>query len=56
MLMFILTIVVIVALVGSLPIWPHSKNWSYYNIGGISVIILMIVLIAMFFAGHLRTN
>lgn len=55
MLMFILTIVVIVVLVGSLPIWPHSKNWSYYHVGWISVIILMIVLIAMF-AGHLRTN
>jgi hypothetical protein len=55
MLMFILTIIVIVALVGSLPIWPHSKNWSYYPVGGISVIILIIVLIAIF-AGHSRTN
>lgn len=55
MLMFMLTIVLIVALVGSLPIWPHSRNWSYYPVGGISVIMLMIVLITIF-AGHLRLH
>ena len=47
MLMLILTIVVIVALVGSLPIWPHSKNWSFYPIGGVSLI-LIIILILLF--------
>ncbi len=55
MLMFILTIVVIVALVGSLPTWPHSRNWGYYPFGGIAVIILIIVLIA-FFSGHMRMH
>jgi hypothetical protein len=54
-LLFVLAIVVIVALVGSLPIWPHSKSWSYYPVGGISVIILIIILIT-FFAGHLRAH
>jgi hypothetical protein len=52
MLMFILTIAVIVALVGSLPIWPHSKNWGYYPIGGAGVVILIILI--LFFAGHLH--
>ena len=45
MLMFILTIFVIIALVGSLPIWPHSKNWSFYPIGGVSLIILIILIL-----------
>ncbi len=54
MLMFILAIVVIIALVGSLPTWPHSKNWGYYPVGGVSVIIL-IILIALF-AGHWRMH
>jgi low affinity Fe/Cu permease len=45
--MFILMIVVITAMVGSLPIWPHSKNWSFYPISGVSVI-LVIILILLF--------
>ena len=53
MLMFILTIVVIIAAVGSVPIWRHSKNWGFYPIGGISVVILFILI--LLFAGHLRT-
>ena len=28
-LLFVFAVVIIVALVGSLPIWPHSKNWGY---------------------------
>jgi hypothetical protein len=42
-LIFVLTIVLIVALVGSLPTWPHSKNWGYYPLGGVSVVILLIL-------------
>jgi hypothetical protein len=54
MLMFILTIVLIVALVGSLPTWPHSRNWGYYPIGGVSLAILIILI--LLFAGHLRVH
>ncbi|MGD0426990.1 MAG: DUF3309 domain-containing protein [Candidatus Acidiferrales bacterium] len=43
-LIFVLTIVLIVALVGSLPTWPHSKNWGYYPLGGVSVVILIILI------------
>ena len=39
-LLFIIAIVLVVTLVGSLPIWPHSKNWGYYPIGGVSAVIL----------------
>ena len=52
MLMFILTIVVIIAAVGSLPIWHHSKNWGFYPIGGVSVVILFILI--LLFAGNWR--
>jgi hypothetical protein len=54
MLMFILTIVLIVALVGSLPTWPHSRNWGFYPISGVSVIILIILV--LLFAGKLRMH
>ena len=51
-LLFIIAIVLVVTLVGSLPIWPHSKNWGYYPIGGVSAVIL-ILLILFFFVGSL---
>jgi hypothetical protein len=44
----ILLIVVILFLVGALPTWPHSKNWSYYPSGGLGlvVVILLVLLLA----------
>jgi Protein of unknown function (DUF3309) len=47
----ILTIVLIIALVGSFPRWPHSKNWGYYPTGGIGLILL--ILLILFFLGKL---
>ncbi|HXN26606.1 MAG TPA: DUF3309 family protein [Candidatus Acidoferrales bacterium] len=46
-LIFVLTIVLIVALVGSLPLWPHSKSWGYYPLGGVSVVILIILIMLL---------
>jgi hypothetical protein len=46
-LMFVLTIVVIIALVGSLPVWPHSKSWGYYPLGGVAVVILIILIVLL---------
>jgi len=41
--MFVLPIFVLIALVGSLPIWPHSRKWGFYPIAGISMVILIIL-------------
>lgn len=50
-LMAILSVFVLIALVGSLPIWPHSKKWGFYPISAVSVIILIILI--LFWTGHL---
>lgn len=42
-LMGMLSIAVLVALVAELPIWPHSKKWSFYPISGVAVVILVIL-------------
>jgi bacteriorhodopsin len=47
MLMLILTLALIVALVGALPTWPHSKNWGYYPIGGVSLVILIVLVLLL---------
>jgi Protein of unknown function (DUF3309) len=41
----ILTIVPIIALVGSLPTWPHSKSWGYYPTGGVGLILLILLIL-----------
>jgi len=50
-LMLILTIVLVVALVGSLPRWPHSRSWGYYPSGGIGLIV--VILLILFLLGRL---
>jgi uncharacterized membrane protein YbhN (UPF0104 family) len=50
-LMFILAIVLLVALLGSLPAGPHSKNLGYFPAGVISVamvIVLMFIATAIY--------
>ncbi|HEV3219903.1 MAG TPA: DUF3309 family protein [Candidatus Acidoferrales bacterium] len=53
MIFIILPIFIIIALIGSLPVWRHSKDWGFRPIGVISVIILVIlVLFWMGRSGH----
>jgi len=49
--LFILAIILIVALVGSLPTWPHSRSWGYYPSGGLGLVLVIIVV--LFLAGRL---
>jgi hypothetical protein len=53
-LLFVITVVLVVALVGSLPVWPHSKNWGYYPMGGVGAVIL--ILLILFFASPFRPH
>lgn len=48
---FILLIVLMLMLVGSLPTWPHSRNWGYGPTGGMGLV--AIVLIVLLLTGHL---
>jgi hypothetical protein len=52
MLIDILLIVLILSLVGVFPIWPHSKGWGYYPSGGLSLV--LIVLLILWLTGHLH--
>ena len=51
MLLFILTIVLIIALLGSIPKWPHSRSWGYYPSGGVGLILM--VLLVLYLLGRL---
>jgi Protein of unknown function (DUF3309) len=43
----ILLIVLVLALVGVIPTWPHSKGWGYAPSGvvGLLVVILIVLLV-----------
>jgi hypothetical protein len=43
----ILIVILILALLGALPRWPHSRNWGYYPSGGIGLLILIIVILLL---------
>jgi Protein of unknown function (DUF3309) len=41
----VLIIVLILALLGALPRWTHSKDWGYYPSGGVGLIIFIVVIL-----------
>jgi len=43
----ILLIVLILALVGVIPTWPHSSSWGYGPSGGIGLVLLVIVILLL---------
>ncbi|MDR4493484.1 MAG: DUF3309 family protein [Nitrospirales bacterium] len=43
----ILLIILILLLVGALPTWPHSANWGYYPSGGLGLLLLIVVVLAV---------
>ncbi|HEX4004006.1 MAG TPA: DUF3309 family protein [Candidatus Acidoferrales bacterium] len=51
MLILILAVVLVLALVGSVPAWPHSRGWGYYPSGGLGLVLL--ILLVLFLMGRL---
>lgn len=47
MLVIILVVILALALFGSLPTWPHSREWGYYPSGGISLILLILLVLLL---------
>ena len=47
----ILLIVVVLALLGVLPSWPHSRSWGYAPSGVVGLV--AVVLVVMLATGHL---
>jgi hypothetical protein len=41
----ILIVVLVLALFGALPRWPHSRDWGYYPTGGLGLVLLIVILL-----------
>jgi uncharacterized protein DUF3309 len=41
----ILIVILILALIGALPRWNHSREWGYAPTGGLGLVLLVIVVL-----------
>lgn len=43
----ILLVVLVLALLGVIPGWPHSKGWGYGPSGGIGLILVIVLILLL---------
>ena len=43
----ILLILIVLALIGVLPAWPHSRAWGYGPSGGLGLILVILIVLLL---------
>jgi hypothetical protein len=43
----ILLIILVLLLIGALPAWPYSSGWGYWPSGGLGLILLIVLILAL---------
>ena len=43
----IFLIVVLLALIGAIPAWPHSRSWGYYPSGGLGALLVILIILVL---------
>jgi len=43
----ILIVLLILLVVGALPTWPYSSGWGYYPSGGLGLILVILIVLAL---------
>ena len=43
----ILIVILVLLLLGALPTWPYSGIWGYYPSGGLGLVLLIVVILAL---------
>jgi hypothetical protein len=43
----IVLVVLVLLLIGALPTWPYSRSWGYYPSGGLGLIVLILLVLAL---------
>jgi hypothetical protein len=47
MIVTILIVILVLALIGALPSWPHSRNWGYAPTGGLGLILVIVLILVL---------
>ena len=45
--MLILLIILLILAFGAFPSWPYSRNWGYYPSGGLGLLLLIVLIVAL---------
>jgi len=43
----ILIVVLILALIGAVPRWSHSRDWGYFPTGGVGLVLAVVVVLIL---------
>ena len=43
----ILIVILVLALLGVIPAWPHSRGWGYGPSGGVGLLVLILVILLL---------
>jgi len=43
----VLIVLLVLALVGALPRWPHSRNWGYFPTGGLGLVLVVVLILLL---------
>jgi hypothetical protein len=43
----ILIVILVLALVGALPSWPHSRSWGYAPTGGLGLVLIIVLILVL---------
>ena len=47
MLRAIVLVILVLLLIGALPAWPYSTGWGYYPSGGLGLVLLIVIVVAL---------
>jgi hypothetical protein len=43
----VILVIVVLLLVGALPTWPYSSGWGYYPSGGLGLVLVIVLILAL---------
>jgi Protein of unknown function (DUF3309) len=43
----VLLVILVLLLLGALPTWPYSANWGYYPSGGLGLVLVIVIILAV---------
>lgn len=43
----LLIILLVLALIGALPTWPHSYSWGYWPSGGVGLLLIILIIVLL---------
>ena len=44
----LLLVILVLLILGALPTWGYSRDWGYYPAGGLGLVLIIILILALF--------